>query len=159
ALLLLALGLPQAAGAESTHRFLKDLPLPVSGAQLMGVDGQGNIILLAEGSVRKFSSSGAPVDFSALGSNTIDGGGGADETPWGSLGGATVADMNQSQLGPTAGYMYVAALKEVAGVMRSQIVVFDSTGAYRGQVDTTQPTPSQSPEGVPNFLSVSPSGA
>jgi hypothetical protein len=168
AMLLLALGLPQAAGAETTHRYIKDLALPVSGAQLMGVDPQGNIVLLAEGTVRKFSSAGDPVAFSALGTSVIDGAGGGDcpatpadcdETPWNSLGNATVADMNQSQLGPTAGYMYVAATNEVAGVMRSQIVVFDSTGAYRGQIDTTQPTPAQSPEGVPSFLSVSPGGA
>ena len=68
--------------------------------------------------------------------------------------------MNTSKTGPTAGYMYVAAVKEVEpGVNHAQIVAFDATGAYRGQIDTTQPTPYQSPEGVPTFLSVSPSGS
>ena len=112
----------------------------------MGVDPQGNIVLLAEGAVRKFSPAGEPVNFSALGTNVIDGAGGGncpatpsdcDETPWNSLGPATVAAMNQSTTGPTAGYMYVAAVKEVEpGVNHAQIVAFDPTGTYRGQIDT-----------------------
>ncbi len=170
-LLLLAVAAvtPAGAGAETTHQFLKSISLPVNGARLMGVDPQGNIILLAEGAVRKFSPAGEPVNFSALGTNVIDGAGGGncpatpadcDETPWNSLGPASVAAMNPSKTGPTAGYMYVAAIKEVEpGVNHAQIVAFDPTGAYRGQIDTTQPTPFQSPEGVPTYLSVSPSGS
>ena len=113
--LLIALSavMPAAAGAETTHKFLKNISLPVNGARLMGVDPQGNVVLLAEGAVRKFSPSGEPVNFSALGTNVIDGAGGADETPWNSLGPASVAAMNHSKTGPTAGYMYVAAVKEV----------------------------------------------
>jgi hypothetical protein len=169
ALVLLPGLLPGSAGAETTHKFVKNLPLPVSGGQLMGVDPQGNIILLAEGAVRKFSPAGDPVDFSALGTNVIDGAGGGncpstpsdcDQTPWNSLGSTSLADMNQSTTGPTAGYMYVAAIRETEpGVLRSQTVAFDSGGVYRGQIDTTQATPFQSPEGVPSFLSVSPSGS
>jgi hypothetical protein len=170
-LLLAALAavVPASAGAETTHKFLKNIPLPVNGARLMGVDTQGNIIVLAEGAVRKFSPSGEPVNFPALGTNVIDGAGGGDcpatpadcdETPWNSLGPATIAAMNQAKTGPTAGYMYVAAIKEVEpGVNHAQIVAFDPTGTYRGQIDTTQPTPFQSPEGVPTYLSVSPSGS
>ncbi|HEY1354789.1 MAG TPA: fibronectin type III domain-containing protein [Solirubrobacterales bacterium] len=161
--------IPPAAGAETTHKFLKNISLPVNGARLLGVDPQGNIILLAEGAVQKFSPAGEPVNFSALGTNAIDGAGGGncpatpadcDETPWNSLGPASIAAMNPSKTGPTAGYMYVAAIKEVEpGVNHAQIVAFDPTGAYRGQIDTTQPTPFQSPEGVPTYLSVSPSGS
>ena len=152
--------MPAAAGAETTHKFLKSISLPVNGARLMGVDSQGNVILLAEGAVRKFSPAGEPVNFSALGTNVIDGAGGDDETPWNSLGPASVAAMNPAKTGPTAGYMYVAAVKEVEpGINHAQIVAFDATGAYRGQIDTTQPTPYQSAEGVPTFLSVSPSGS
>ncbi len=51
----LAAAMPAGAGAETTHKFLKNISLPVNGARLMGVDPQGNIILLAEGAVRKFS--------------------------------------------------------------------------------------------------------
>ena len=51
---------------------------------------------------------------------------------------------NQSTLGPTAGYMYVAAVKEVEGQLRSRIVVFDHTGEYVGQIDTTQSGPTSS---------------
>lgn len=165
---LLVLAGAAGASAETTHRFLKNMPLPVSGGvQPVGVDAQGNILVLNEGAIRKFSSTGAPVDFSALGTNSIDGAGGGDcpatpadcdQTPWNSLGPATLADMNQSVTGPTAGYIYVVALNEIEGVQRARIVAFDSTGTYRGEIDTGLPTPLQSPEGVPNYLSVSPNG-
>ena len=161
---------PASAGAETTHKFLKSVALPVNGAQLMGVDPQGNIILFAEGAIRKFNSIGEPVDFSALGTNVIDGAGGGncpttpadcDQTPWNTLGQppGNSADMNQSPLGPTAGYMYVAAVKEVEGQLRSRIVVFDHTGQYVGQIDTSQAGPTSSgPEEVPSFVSVAPGG-
>jgi hypothetical protein len=161
---------PASAGAETTHRFLRTVALPVNGAQLMGIDPQGNIILFAEGAIRKFSTTGEPVDFSALGTNVIDGAGGGncpttpadcDQTPWNTLGQppGNAADMNQSQLGPTAGYMYVAAVKEVEGQLRSRIVVFDPTGKYIGQVDTSHAGPtSGGPEEVPSFVSVAPGG-
>jgi hypothetical protein len=169
ALALLPALLPGSAGAETTHKFIKDLPLPVSGGQLMGVDPQGNIILLAEGAVRKFSPAGDPVDFSALGTNVIDGAGGGncpatpsdcDQTPWNSLGPAFLADMNQSTTGPTAGYMYVAAINEPEpGVQRSRTVAFDASGIYRGQIDTDQAIPYEANDKVPTSLSVSPSGS
>ena len=69
--------MPAAAGAETTYKFLKSIPLPVNGARLMGVDPQGNVILLAEGAMQEFSPTGEPVNFSALGSDVIDGAGGA----------------------------------------------------------------------------------
>ena len=78
ALIALPALMPAAAGAETTHKFLKNISLPVNGARLMGVDPQGNIILLAEGAVRKFSPTGEPVNFSALGTNVIDGAGGGN---------------------------------------------------------------------------------
>jgi hypothetical protein len=176
---VLAIGLialsPAIASGATTHRFIKQVPLPVNGAKLMGVDSQGNIILFAEGAIRKFNPNGEPVDFSALGTNVIDGAGGGncpttpsdcDQTPFGQLGESPIfegfppplADMNQSASGPTAGYMYVAAVREVEGHPRSQIYAFDSTGRYRGQIDTSLPTPFQSFEDTPTFLSVSPSG-
>ena len=174
ALFLTAL-LPQISGAVTTHRFIKKIDLPVNGAQLMGVDPQGNVILFAEGAIRKFNSNGEPVNFSALGTNVIDGAGGGDcpatpadcdQTPFNVLGEPpnenfrpVLADMHQSQFGPTAGYMYVAAVKEVDGQLRAQIVVFDPTGRYIGQIDTTQVTPTTSgPEAVPNYVSVAPGG-
>jgi hypothetical protein len=166
---ILALSAVPGASAEVTHKFLKSMALPVSGAvQPVGVDAQGNIVVLTDGTIRKFSPIGEPVDFSALGSNVIDGVGGGDcpataadcdQTPWNGLGAATLADMNQSQTGPTAGYIYVVAVVEPEpGVQRAHVVAFDSTGTYRGEIDTSQPTPLQSPEGVPVYLSVSPSG-
>src|SRR4029077_8455170 len=118
----------------------------------------------------KFNSIGEPVDFSALGTNVIDGAGGGncpttpadcDQTPWNTLGQppGNSADMNQSTLGSTAGYMYVAAVKEVEGQLHSRIVVFDHTGEYIGQIDTSQSGPTSSgPEEVPSFVSVAPGG-
>src|ERR1044072_5195148 len=94
ALFLTAL-LPQISGAVTTHRFIKKIDLPVNGAQLMGVDPQGNVILFAEGAIRKFNSNGDPVTFSALETNVIDGAGGGDcpatpadcdQTPFNGLG-------------------------------------------------------------------------
>jgi len=166
---------PQLAGAATTHKFIKKLDLPVNGAQLMGIDQQGNVVLFAEGAIRKYNSNGEPVNFSALGTNVIDGAGGGDcpatpadcdQTPFNFLGEApsenfrpVLADMNQALFGPTAGYMYVAAVAEVNGQYRAQIVVFDSSGKYLGQIDTTHVTPTTSgPESVPNYLSVAPSG-
>src|SRR5215213_1166576 len=96
---ILALSMVPGAAAEATHKFLKNMALPVSGGvQPVGVDAQGNIIVLTDGTIRKFSSTGAPVDFSALGTNVIDGAGGGDcpatpadcdQTPWNGLGPAT----------------------------------------------------------------------
>jgi hypothetical protein len=178
-LALVVLGLfalsPALASGDSTHRFIKHVPLPVNGAQLMGVDSQGNIILFAEGAIRKFNPNGEPVDFSALGTNVIDGTGSGncpatpsdcDQTPLNHIGEPpsengvfSFADMNQSTSGPTAGYMYVSATQpSEEGKVRAQIYAFDSTGRYRGQIDTSQPTPLQSFEDLPTFLSVSPSG-
>ena len=127
ALLLTAL-LPQIAGAATTHRFIKKIDLPVNGAQLMGIDQQGNLIVFAEQAIRKYNSNGEPVNFSALGTNVIDGAGNGDcpntpadcdQTPWNFLGEASaenfrpvLADMHQSPTGPTAGYMYVAAVRK-----------------------------------------------
>ncbi len=165
------------ASATTTHKFIKQLNLPVSGVQLMGVDQQGNLIVWAQNAIRKFSPNGDPVPFSALGTNTIDGAGGGncpttpadcDQTPWNGLGSSpffervapVLADMNQSHTGPSAGYMYVATVKEVEpGVYRSRTVVFDGSGKYRGEIDTSQPAPARALEGVPLYLSVSPNGS
>jgi hypothetical protein len=169
ALACLALLTAVPASAETTHRFLKTVPLPVGGAvQPVGVDAQGNIVVLTEGTIRKFSPTGEPVNFSGLGTNVIDGAGGGDcpatptdcdQIPWNGFGPATLADMSQSRNGPTAGYIYVVALKEVEpGVSAARVVAFSPSGAYEGEIDTGQPTPLQSPEGVPSYLSVSPNG-
>src|SRR3954451_25355670 len=86
---------PAVASGASTHRFIEQVPLPVNGAKLVGVDSQGDIIVFAEGAIRKFDQHGDPVNFSALGTNVIDGAGGSncpatpsecDQTPFNLLG-------------------------------------------------------------------------
>ena len=164
-----AAAMPTGAGAETTHKFLKSISLPGqrgashggrSPGQHHPARRRGGAEVQPSGRTRELLGAGHERHRrrrrGQLPATPSD----CDETPWNSLGPATVAAMNQSTTGPTAGYMYVAAVKEVEpGVTHAQIVVFDPTGAYRGQIDTTQPTPLQSPEGVPTYLSVSPSGS
>ena len=176
AALAVALYAAQPASAETTHRFIKEVELPVTSFQLLGVDPQGNLIVWTDREVRKYSPNGEPVNFSGLGTNVLDGAGGlncpttpsdCDRIDWngfgpelpGYVGWVVLAAMNQAKTGPTAGYIYVAAVRETqSGDFLSQIDVFDASGKYKGKIDTTQATPYQSPEGLPSFLSVSPDG-
>jgi hypothetical protein len=43
--------------------------------------------------------------------------------------------------------------------MRSKVLAFDSSGVYRGEIDTSQATPRQDENEPPTFLSVSPGGS
>jgi len=173
----------QSASAETTHKFLRNLTLPVSGIQPIGVDPAGNIIVWVEedNTIRKFGPSGAPVDFAALGTNVIDGLGGfncpavpsdCDRTPppleeglgpdsfWFGGGERIIpADMNPSTEGPTAGYIYVEATVETApNQWEGHLIAFDSTGEYKGEIDQFQTTPLADPLLVAHEISVSPGG-
>jgi hypothetical protein len=167
------------ASAETTHRFIQQLTFPElsGGITPIGVDKSGNIIVWAEetATVRKYSPNGAPVDFSALGTNVLDGEGGTncpatsadcDRTPIDGLG--PNPNYNQRQIaaavdqsnGPTAGYIYVSATQALPHERwQSHIYVFDPSGEYLGEVDQSQATPIAAIEEIPPFISVSPSGA
>jgi hypothetical protein len=109
--------------------------------QAVAVDqASGDVFVLDVGSasVQKFDASGNAVDFSALGSNTLDGAGGADATPEGgfsfdSNSAAQVAVDNSG--GSANGDLYVA--NSFAGV----IDVFDSTGTFVGEINGSAATP------------------
>src|SRR4051794_24831391 len=76
-LTVLAVG-ATAASADSTHVFQKYITLSGAGdVQPEGVDAQGNLIVWdnAHHAVAKYGPAGNPVDFSALGTNEIDGAG------------------------------------------------------------------------------------
>ena len=177
----------QGASAETTHRFLRYVTLPVGGAAPLGVDQSGNIIVWSDetNEIYKFSQNGAPVDFSGLGTNVLDGMGGfncpsvasdCDRLPFTSAGFGNPptlardflrADMNQSTEGPQAGWIYVEAIVEIApGEFRGHVVAFDAAGNYKGEVDETKVTPfapaginsKVNGNGVANVVNVSPGG-
>jgi hypothetical protein len=109
--------------------------------QAVAVDqstGDVYVIDVGAANVQKFDASGSPVNFSAVGSNTLDGATGADTTPEGSFGfdsnsAAELAIDNSG--GPADGDLYVA--NSFAGV----IDVFDPTGTFVGEIDGTAATP------------------
>jgi hypothetical protein len=84
------------------------------------------VIDVGAGAVLKFDASGNPVDFSALGSNSL--GGFAFDQP----SAAQVAVDNSG--GPTDGYLYVASLS-------GAVEVFDSTGTQVGSIDGSAASP------------------
>src|SRR5215213_6137385 len=74
--LVLAIGIaPQGAAAQTTHKFLRHLTLPKEGGEPFAVDASGNLLVWFDddSTIRKFSPNGAPVNFSALGTNVLDG--------------------------------------------------------------------------------------
>ena len=149
----------QGASAETTHRFLRNITLPVGGVEPLGVDPSGNIIVWSTETLKvyKFSQNGAPVNFSGLGTNELDGAGGfncpsvpsdCDRIPYQNGFGPTEfsqkirADMNQSTEGPQAGWIYVDAIEELpGGQFHGHLVSFDAGGNYRGTIDESKVTP------------------
>jgi hypothetical protein len=158
----------QVSGAETTHKFIKQLELPGGGGSPLGVDPQGNILVWRGNAIYKFNPNGEPVDFTGLGTSSIDGLGGGncpatpadcDQIPF-QFTEFVAADMNQATTGPTAGYIYVAVARPVEPEgRRSRTFVFDAAGVFKGRIDTSQPLPQQSPEGVPRSISISPNGS
>jgi hypothetical protein len=128
-----------ASGAQ-VHPFVASFG-SFANPQAVAVDqASGDVFVLDVGSasVQKFDAAGNPLDFSALGTNTLDGAGGPDATPEGgfffdSNSAAQVAVDNSG--GPANGSLYVA--NSFAGV----IDVFDATGAFVGEIDGTAASP------------------
>ena len=178
----------QGASAETTHRFLRYVTLPVGGAAPLGVDQSGNIIVWSDetNEIYKFSQNGAPVDFSGLGTNVLDGMGGfncpsvasdCDRLPFTSAGFGNPptlardflrADMNQSTEGPQAGWIYVEAIVEIRPVANSAATLSRSTqpATTEAKFDETKVTPfapaainsKVNGNGVANVVNVSPGG-
>ena len=101
----------------------------------MAIDqGSGEVYVIDAGSppsVKRYNANGTASNFSALSSNVIDGAGGADTTPQGSLafGAANRVQIAIDESGTaTDGDLYVAQ-------QASKLVdVFSSTGEYKGQL-------------------------
>ncbi len=146
------------ASANSVHIYETTWNTPLgSRPQPQAVDSAGNVYVFNKGfnTISKYDPAGNPVNFSAIGTNTIDGEGGnncpavpadCDRVP---LGGfyaeegffahvPTVAV--DTTTGPTAGYIYV----ENAGTPEStnaQVEVFAPTGAFLGEINTNSDGP------------------
>lgn len=103
-------------------------------------------------SIKRYNPDGTPADFSALGTNTIDGMGTGDETPQNGLG---FASASESQIavdnsgGATDGNIYVTQNSP------NVIDIFSSAGAYLGQLSAAGATDFAEACGV----AVDPSGA
>lgn len=161
ALLLLALGCASASAAQ-THVFIETFGSAAeptfSGASSAVVDqASGDILVIESASDRisRYHSDGTPSNFSALGSNFIDGAGpGADETPQGALGFDNFANLfsevavdNSCALhnpplsgpaceafDPAAGDIYVTQNEGDAATAIHAIDIFASSGEYLGQI-------------------------
>lgn len=166
------------AKAEFTHKYIGQITL-ASGTdpQPIGVDPEGNIIVFLEGQevIAKFSPSGNPVNFSALGTNVIDGAGGlecpiipsdCDRVPAGQFGpfflpsntndANPVAAVDESG-GPANGYIYVRNHNKEN--LTGEIDVFAPTGKFLGTIDESQATPISDPTVPANSITVAPNGA
>jgi len=163
------------AEAEHTHLFLGKITL-ASGTkpQPVGVDPEGNIVVFLEDQevLAKFDPSGNPVNFSALGTNIIDGAGGlecpdvpsdCDRVPAGELGPfflhgnnrTPVAAMDSSG-GPTNGYIYVRNHNK--NTLTGELCVFAPSGKFLGTINESQPVPIANPDVPANSISVAPNG-
>jgi hypothetical protein len=128
------------ATAGKVHPFLGSFGA-FSSPQAVAVDqssGDVYVIDVGAAAVQKFDASGTPADFSALGSNTLDGAGGADATPEGGFAfdGPSAAEVAVDDSGgATDDYLYVT--NSLAGV----VDVFDATGSFVGEIDGSAATP------------------
>jgi hypothetical protein len=171
------------ASADTTHPFLGDITLSggVSGANVAGVDDDGNLLVWLDGqhALAKFDLAGNPVNFSALGTNMIDGKGNNDcpATPsdcdqipvidgFPGFGGTGQTAYDSGVLaavdnsgGPADGYIYVQNNNNINGEPRqnSQTDVFNPAGEFIGRVNLSglRPFPDR---GGKEGIAVSPNG-
>jgi hypothetical protein len=167
---------PAQVNADTTHPYLGVMELTGQGTNQFpsGVDSAGNVLVWFDGQkvLKKFSPSGAPVDFTALGSNTLDAKGGfqcetvpadCDRVPELTNGFRTPQFANQRNSivavdqsdGPASGFIYVADAFE----QRGKVFVFDQTGRYRGEIDESAPFPVNNSGDQIRSISVSPGGS
>jgi hypothetical protein len=160
ALAIVACSGASSANANSVHLYETTWTTP-SGSipSPQAVDSQGNVYVYNAGfnSVSKYDSSGNPVNFSALGSNTIDGKGGGscsivpadcDRVPAGAFyapsGGAVPTVAVDASSGPATGDIYVSNAGTGEGnseSARAQIEVFAPSGAFLGEINTNADGP------------------
>ena len=159
------------AGAAYTHLYKKQITL-ASGTepQPAGVDSEGNIIVFLVGQevIAKYDDEGNPVNFSALGTNIIDGTGGlecatvpadCDRVPAGGFGplypnrNMVVVDNSG---GPTDGYIYFRNQNTVTKT--GEVDVFAPSGAFLGTINEAQALPWSDPNTPAASLSIAPNG-
>jgi hypothetical protein len=157
-LALMVVALP--ASASKVHLFKEtfgSVAQPSFGsAQGIAVDqSTGDVLVMDAGgmpSIKRYNADGTPADFSALGTNVIDGQGTGDETPQNGLG---FPSPNESQIAvdnsgtATDGNIYVTQGSP------NVINIFSSAGAYLGQLTAAGATDFTEACGV----AVDPSGA
>jgi hypothetical protein len=127
------------AWAGKVHPFVTSFSAGVNPQAITVDQASGDVLVIdvGAGAVLKFDSSGNPSNFSALGSNVLDGGSGADQTPHGAF---AFDAPSEAQVavdrsgGATDGYIYVANLS-------GAVDVFDSTGTFVGEIDGSAATP------------------
>jgi hypothetical protein len=136
---LVVLVVAGSARAGLVHPFVGSFSAGSAPGALAVDQASGDVLAVdvGAGAILRFDSSGNPSNFSALGSNVLDGASGADATPHGgfafdSPSAAQVAVDNSG--GPADGDIYVASL---AGV----VDVFDSTGTFVGEIDGSAASP------------------
>ena len=176
--------------ADSTHKYLFSVDTP-SGTKPMptAVDSNGDLYVYNDGTntVSKYHPDLAthtldPVNFSALGTNTIDGHGfgedcpatpdDCDRVPSNGFGGSTNSGQGGNNLrgevavdnstGPAHGYIYVVNPAggppgPISGQPLGSIEVFDSTGTYKGEIDKSVDGPTRSGPGG-GFVNVDSAG-
>ncbi|MEX2447891.1 MAG: hypothetical protein WD404_04005 [Solirubrobacterales bacterium] len=139
---LLALIGTDTASAAKSHVFLEDFgsveePTFTRPAGMAVDQASGDLLVIdmTAQTLSRFHSDGTPSEFSALGTNVIDGAGGADETPqgevlgnWGSAAEVQVAVDNSGAA--TDGNIYVT--DSANGI----VDIFSSAGEYIGQLGT-----------------------
>lgn len=159
------------ARAEYTNDFLGKITLAAgSNPQPVGVDPDGNIIVYLEDQevLEKFDSDGNPVNFSALGTNVLDGQGGlecpqvsgdCDRVPAGELGpfvdDRPIAVVDESG-GPTDGYIYIR--NHNSNTLTGELCVFAPSGRFLGTINEAQAVTIATPDLPPVAISIAPDG-
>ena len=148
--LVVTFGTP-AASANSVHRYETSWNVPAGTRPTpQAVDALGNVYLYNEGNqtVGRYDHDGNPVNFSALGTNVIDGEGGfncpttptdCDRVPLGDFyqSGFTPTIGVDTTNGPAAGYIYVENQAENAAATE----VFAPSGEFVGEINTNSDAP------------------
>ncbi len=153
------------ASAQTTHKYIETWSgTPGATVEVQGVDPQGNVYVFNrdDNTVEKFNYQGEPVNFSALGTNRIDGEGGpncpavpadCDRVPVGHITGPSFGENHvvavDSSDGPAAGYIYVnnpdgGINPESDTGLGGVTEIFAPSGKFLGELNKRIPYPSQS---------------
>ena len=150
--------------ADTTHVFERYIDIPgAEEVQPVDTDAQGNLLIWRNDTndLIKVDPNGNPVNFSALGTNVLDGAGDFDcpKTPSdcdqmpttnGFQNGTSstgyirnIVGVDHSN-GPASGYIYITNnYRDLDGREQAETVVFAASGKYLGKLDETQPFPNQ----------------